>query len=154
MSRAQESAPAGLREPFDASHPPALAIYCSDGRFTNAVESLARASGHPRVDTLTLPGGPALLCLGAANLSEIDTVGRAAQFLIEGHHTRHVLLVAHQGCGYYRRRYPRFSDAKIEEHQREHLALAAKALARQHPDLFIERYYARVAQGMIELQPV
>jgi len=153
MSQPHQKAPAP-GEPFDASHPPVLAIYCSDGRFTNAVEALARASGYPRVDTLTLPGGPALLCLAAANLSEVDTMGRAARFLIEGHQTRHVLLVAHQGCGYYRKRYPRFPDAKIEEHQREHLALASKTLARQFPELFIERYYARVEQGTIELQPV
>ena len=143
-----------LREPFDASHPPALAIYCSDGRFTNAVESLARTSGHERVDTLTLPGGPALLCPAAANLSEVDTVARAAQFLIEGHRTRHVLLVAHQGCGYYRKRYPRLPDDQVERHQLEHLALATKILSRKHPDLYIERYYARVSQGMIELHPI
>jgi hypothetical protein len=143
-----------VREPFDASHPPALAIYCSDGRFTNAVESLARASGHERVDTLTIPGGPALLCPAAANLSEVDTVGRAAQFLIEGDGTRHLILVAHQSCGYYRRRYARLPDAQIEKHQLEHLALASKTLVRRYPELVIERYYARVSQGMIELHPV
>jgi carbonic anhydrase len=154
MSRPRPATAPPLREPFEASHPPALAIYCSDGRFTNAVESLARASGHDRVDTLTLPGGPALLCPAAANLSEVDTVGRAAQFLIDGHKTRHLVLVAHQGCGYYRRRYPRLPEAHIEKHQLDHLALAAKILARKYPELSIERYYARVAQGMIELHPV
>ena len=59
--------------PFDASHPKALAIYCSDGRFTSAVEVLLEAVGHDRLDTMTLPGGPALLCTSAANLSEVDT---------------------------------------------------------------------------------
>lgn len=154
MSRVRHQTSQPLREPFDASHPPALAIYCSDGRFTNAVESLARASGHDRIDTLTLPGGPALLCPAAANLSEVDTVGRAAQFLIEGHKTRHLILVAHQGCGYYRKRYPRLPDAHIEKHQLDHLAVASKALARKYPELQIERYYARVNQAVIELHPV
>ena len=154
MSHVRPETRQPLREPFDASHPPVLAIYCSDGRFTNAVESLARAAGHDRVDTLTLPGGPALLCPAAANLSEVDTVSRAAQFLIEGHKTQHLVLVAHQGCGYYRKRYPRLPDAHIEKHQLDHLAVASKALARKYPELHIERYYARVDQGMIELHPV
>ena len=130
--------------PFDPSHPKALAIYCSDGRFTRAVEALLRVVGHARLDTMTLPGGPALLCTSAANLSEVDTFTRAAHFLIEGHAIGEVVLVAHQGCGYYRTRYSRIAAPQIEKLQLEHLAAASRVLQRRPPALTVRRYYARV----------
>lgn len=134
-----------VSEEFHEGHPNALAIYCSDGRFTRAVEALVSELGHERLDTMTLPGGPALLCTAGANLSEVDTVVRAAHFLIEGHRIVQVVLVAHQGCGYYRNRYPRLAAAQLEEHQREHLAVAARALRRRHPELTVQCYFARVS---------
>jgi len=137
---------------FDQSHPQALALYCSDGRFTRAVESLLRALRHERLDTMTLPGGPALLCTSAANLSEVDTVSRAAHFLIEAHHIAHVALVAHEGCGYYRNRYSRMSPPQIEKLQLEHLGVAAKTIARRHPALTIQCFFARVASGRITFE--
>ena len=45
---------------YDAAYPDALAVYCSDGRFTRAVDELLAKLGHPRLDTLTIPGGPGL----------------------------------------------------------------------------------------------
>jgi hypothetical protein len=69
---------------YDASHPRALAVYCSDGRFTQAIEDLLRHLGHDRLDTLTLPGGPGLLNLWAGSLLEADQMERAARFLIRG----------------------------------------------------------------------
>ena len=117
-----------MSEAFDASHPNALAVYCSDGRFTRAVEALLRKLGHDRLDTMTLPGGPALLSTSGAGLSEVDTFTRAAHFLIEGHHIGHAVLVAHEGCGYYRNRYARMAGPQIERLQREHLGVAARVL--------------------------
>jgi carbonic anhydrase len=134
---------------FEASHPSALALYCSDGRFTRAVEALLRKLGHERIDTMTLPGGPALLCTTGANLLEVDTVSRAAQFLIQAHQIVRVVLIAHEGCGYYRYRYPRAPATQIEKHQHEHLALAAKTLTRRHPQVSVQGYYARVADGRV-----
>jgi carbonic anhydrase len=138
--------------PFDASHPKALAIYCSDGRFTQAVEALLRELGHQRLDTMTLPGGPALLCTSGANLSEVDTVSRAARFLIDGHGISEVVLVSHQGCGYYRRRYSRIPVPEIERLQLEHLAVASKVLQRRHPELAVRRYFARAADGAVSFE--
>jgi len=63
-SAASEDGPDSSRfvasERFRPSHPSALAVYCSDGRFTRAVEQLLESKGCARVDTLTMPGGPAL----------------------------------------------------------------------------------------------
>jgi hypothetical protein len=141
-----------MNEAFDPSHPQALAVYCSDGRFTRWVEALLRQLGHERLDTMTLPGGPALLCTSGANLSEVDTFTRAAHFLIEGHHIGHAVLIAHEGCGYYKSRYGRMAPAQIERLQHEHLGTAAKVLGRRHPGLTVERFYARVSTGRVAFE--
>ena len=94
------------KTPFDAKHPDALAMYCSDGRFTEAIEELLHGLGHARLDTLTVPGGPALLDLTSSNLGAVDVMREAATFLIQGHRIKRVVLLGHEGCGYYKARFP------------------------------------------------
>jgi hypothetical protein len=139
---------------FDPRHPTALALYCSDGRFTHAVEELCRSLGHERFDTVTLPGGPALLTPWPADLSEVFVFSRASHFLIASHHISHVVLLAHENCGFYRSRCPRVGDAEIKQMQLQHLHAASKALTRQHADLETARYYAHVADGRISFAEV
>ena len=117
---------------FDPTHPSTLAIYCSDGRFNHAVEDHCEDLGHERIDTMTLPGGPALLTSWPADLSEVHVFTRAAQFLIEGHGIKHVFLFAHQGCGFYRARCGRLPDEEVRRLQIQHLHAAHVALTRQH----------------------
>jgi hypothetical protein len=138
---------------FDPKHPSALAVYCSDGRFTRAVEALLRSLGQSRLDTLTMPGGPALLALETARPSDRDSVGRAASFLIHGHHIKHVVLIAHEGCGYYRDRYPSRAAEAILALQRADLRGAARALVTAHPRLAIEGYLAQVRDARITFAP-
>src|SRR5580700_8496082 len=94
------------RTRFQAAHPTALAFYCADGRFTEAVEELLRSLGHARLDTLTLPGGPALLNVWSSNMAEHGVASNAADFLVERHGIVQAVLVAHEACGYYRHRFP------------------------------------------------
>src|SRR6185295_11995645 len=105
---------------FDPSHPSTLAIYCSDGRFTHAVEDHCEDLGHERVDTMTLPGGPALLTTGPADLSEV-----------------HVFLFAHAACGFYRARCPRLPDEAIRRLQIDNLHAAYASLRRHFPELAV-----------------
>ena len=139
---------------FDPRHPSALAVYCSDGRFTRAVEALLRKLGHDRLDTMTLPGGPALLNHGPADLSEVFIFSRATRFLIEAHEITHVVLLAHQNCGFYRARFGRLGEDHIRKIQIEHLQAGARALARQHPGLAVACYYARVADDQVAFDDV
>ena len=55
------------RTPYRIEHPNVLAIYCSDGRFTRAVEDLAAALGHE---------GP----LGALSRTHQELFMRASEF--------------------------------------------------------------------------
>ena len=100
---------------FDPRHPSALAVYCSDGRFTRAVEALLRRLGHDRLDTMTLPGGPALLNHGPADLSEVFIFSRATRFLIDAHKIKHAVLLAHQNCGFYQARFGRLNEERIRK---------------------------------------
>jgi hypothetical protein len=138
-----------VAQAFDPHHPSALAVYCSDGRFTDAVEALCRTLGHQRFDTVTLPGGPALLSPWPADLSEVHVFSRATEFLIESHGISYAVLLAHQGCGFYRSRCGRLGEDQIKGMQLEHLRAARKVLRRQHPDLHVACYYAQVVKEKV-----
>jgi hypothetical protein len=140
--------------PFDSSHPSALAIYCSDGRFTEAVEELLRQGAHPRLDTLTLPGGPALFHAWRASFGERDVIVRAAAFLITGHRVREVFLLAHEGCGYYRTNNPGRGPDELYARQIEDLRVASRALRAEHPHVEVRSYYARPGQGRVTFESV
>jgi carbonic anhydrase len=138
---------------YEASHPSALAVYCSDGRFTESVEELFRHLGHSRLDTLTLPGGPGLLDSGTSSLFMSHDIAKSALFLIEGHKLKHVVLIAHEGCGYYRQRY-QYSPGTIRERQLADLRSAAKALRQPYLHLRIDTFYASIAGDRIAFEPV
>lgn len=140
--------------PFAETHPKALAIYCSDGRFTQAVEDLLHHLGHARLDTLTLPGGPGLLNFWAGSLLEADQVERAARFLIRGHSIDHVVLLAHAGCGYYRQRHPGRPADEVKASQLADIRVAARALRGARPGLAVAMYYASPAGDRVRFDLV
>lgn len=115
--------------PYQPNYPTALAIYCSDGRFTEAVEELLHHLGHKRLDTLTLPGGPGLLNPWASSVLESQHVLRSAEMLVQNHGIREIVLLAHAGCGHYRLAFPGLSAAHVKQRQIADLEIAAKALA-------------------------
>jgi hypothetical protein len=149
------AAPFVAAAPFIADHPPALAFYCSDGRFTEPVEELLRHLGHPRLDTLTLPGGGGLLNPTSASYADLDAARRAASFLIEAHAIRDAVLIAHAGCGYYRRRMAAGKTAdQIVAAQRKDLQVAAETLRRAHPMLRTHLFFARVDGTRVAFDPI
>ena len=127
---------------FESSYPTALAVYCSDGRFTNSVDELLAKLGHPRLDTLTIPGGPGLLNHRTSGYGDCDTFSRSAEFLIRAHHIATVVLLAHEKCGFYARQFPDLSPEQIRERQIFDLRLAMRELSETHPRLHVEAYLA------------
>jgi hypothetical protein len=142
------------RIPYEATHPDALAIYCSDGRFTEAVEDLATQLGHHRIDTLTIPGGPGLLNRWVADYLEGDMLQRSADFLIKGHHITEVFLLAHAGCGYYQSRHGAMGPEFIAEQQLKDLRFAAEELAKTHPGIHVRLFFVRPHDARIHFEPV
>jgi len=129
-------------EAFEPAHPKMLALYCSDGRFTNSVEELLHELGHRRVDTVTLPGGPALFNVWLAGFSESDAIQRGTSFLVEGHRIERVALFAHAGCGFYKARMPNQPPERIREQQVTDLRSAGVFLRQRHSSLRVTLYYA------------
>ncbi len=145
------------RVAFEPEHPTALAMYCSDGRFTRAVEELLHALGHDRLDVLTMPGGPALLDLTSARIGASEVVREAASFLIRGHRIERVVLLSHQGCGYYRERFALESEESMRRRQTRDLVNAARWLRLQHAGLAVSLYHAETGQeveGRVRFVPV
>lgn len=128
---------------YRSDHPRALALYCSDGRFTDAVEELLRSLGHDRLDTMTLPGGPGLLNTWSAQVTDLDTVRRGSAFLIEGHGLTDVVLLAHEGCGYYKARFSNRTPDEMRARQLHDLRVAADDLARRARGIIVHGYFAR-----------
>jgi hypothetical protein len=140
--------------PYDAAHPRALAVYCSDGRFTASVEDLLRHLGHDRLDTLTMPGGPGLLNLWAGSLLEADQVERAARFLIRAHSIDHAVLLAHAGCGYYRQRFPGRPAEEVKASQLEDLRVAGRAVRAARSGIQVALYYTTPEGDRVRFDPV
>jgi hypothetical protein len=140
---------AGEGYSFDASHPDALALYCSDGRFTDAVEALLRGLGYPRLDTLTIPGGPALLEMLSTDHSSLTALRKSLSFLVVAHKIKHVVLIAHEGCGYYRSRFSYESKEAIQKRQLSDLRSAEAWIQARHPDAEVATYYARTTRSVL-----
>jgi hypothetical protein len=143
------------RTPFQALHPAVLAIYCSDGRYTRAVEELAEAVGHERIDVLCVPGGPgAMDAWTCGSVILADHLVQQADFLIASHHTAEVLVISHEGCGFYRRQHAVLDDAGRQERQHRDLLAAAALLTRRHPSLRVAAFHARPGGDRIVFQRV
>ncbi len=139
---------------FQATHPNALAIYCSDGRFTAAVEELLQSLGHPRLDTLTMPGGPGLFNVWLAGMTDSTAVAAGAKFLIEGHKIQRVIVIAHEGCGYYRKQLANLPPDEVRRRQEEDLRVAARLLVAARSGLRVDGFYARVSEGRVSFDRV
>jgi len=140
--------------PYDPTHPTALAVYCSDGRFTRAVEELLQGLGYGRLDTLTIPGGPAHLSPQTATYAEGQLIGEAASFLISSHHVSHVVLLAHDGCGHYKQRLFGMDEAYVHEQQLADLHEARHLLIRAHAGLDVRAFYATVENDAVRFDEV
>ncbi len=141
--------------PFNAQHPNALAIYCSDGRFTRAVEMLAEeALEHTRLDTLTIPGGPGTLSLQSGGYQECEHMRRAASFLITGHHIETVILVAHEGCGWYREKMGFYPPDTVRERQVADLRDTAQWVQQKHPNTELHLFYAHSEEDTLHFERI
>jgi hypothetical protein len=138
--------------PFDSNHPDALAMYCSDGRFTRSIEALLVSLGYQRLDTLTIPGGAALLDYTSSSLGGIETARTAMSFLITGHDIKHVVLIAHESCGYYSARYPYDSAESLHRRQLSDLDAAARWLRGEYGGVDVSKFFAWRSPQAVEFE--
>ena len=140
--------------PYEQSRIHAAAIYCSDGRVGEQIdEFLHNALGLPRYDRVAVPGGPACLAGSLATFQEARGVEDALRFLIRVHDLHQIVLIAHEGCAYYRDRLG-VPDASLLTEQRQDLEKAIRAVRRFQDGLKVEAFLARTASGRIRFQPL
>jgi hypothetical protein len=139
---------------FEGAVSDALAVHCSDGRFTaHFNEFLATQLGLPRCHRLAVPGGPILLAGRLASYWEGAGVENQARFLIDANGLKRVILIAHEGCLYYSRKLG-LTDADVLRTQRDDLVKAAQTLQRLGESLDVKTFVARIAENRILFEPV
>lgn len=143
-----------VRTRFDASYPDALAMYCSDGRFTDAIEELLHSQGFPRLDTMTMPGGPALVELTSSSMAANEVARSSLTFLVTAHHIKHVVLVAHAGCGYYKHKYAWESPEAMLRRQMADLRGAERWVRGNHKNVDVSAFYAWTKDGTVSFERI
>ena len=127
--------------------PRVAAVYCSDGRFGEAIDDfLTNGLGLPNYDRLALPGGPARLARGGGAVDDL-------RFLVEAHALRRVVLIQHAGCGYYAERLKILSTDE-EAAQRADLARAARVVRESTAVLAVSAHLARPTPTGIAFDPI
>ncbi|GBC93950.1 hypothetical protein HRbin15_02452 [bacterium HR15] len=133
---------------FEASYPPVLAIYCSDGRYAEACDwFIEHQLGEPRFDQFAVPGGAAWLCLDYDRVWEYELARRYLQFLIRAHRIQRVILIAHENCGFYRERG--VPPDKMHDQQVADLHTARRVLTDWFPHLRVESFFAQPIEGRV-----
>src|SRR2546428_8829531 len=140
--------------PYEQARIHAAAIYCSDGRVGEQIdEFLHHELGLPRYDRVAVPGGPACLAGSLVTFQEARGVEDAMRFLIRVHDLRQVVLIAHEGCAYYRERLG-VPDASLMTEQRQDLEKAARTVRKFHDALEVQTFLARTSGARIRFEPL
>ncbi len=84
-----------------------------------------------RPDIYAVPGGPVVADAFSSSLGEARTFQDAMQVLAKYHDLSSIWLIAHEGCAYYRGRYPTLDRDAVRGRQMEDLRRAKPALAVQ-----------------------
>jgi hypothetical protein len=134
---------------FDTSRIGAAALYCSDGRYGNQMdEYLHEGCGWPRYDRLAIPGGPATLSGDLGVLWEESSLRKYLEFLVRGHNLKHLALIAHENCSFYRD-WLHVPLDKIGQRQLQDLHQARQRLHIFLPHLQVYTLIARKQEGKV-----
>jgi hypothetical protein len=132
----------------------AVAIYCSDGRYNEQFDEFLHVHRKlPRYDRLVIPGGPAALAGHFSAYRDEEQLSEQLKFLIDAHELDTVVLIAHQGCGYYRKRLM-VSDARLHAQQLEDLPKAAARIHSISRKVEVSAYIASLAEGRVAIEPI
>ena len=149
--------PATTRTVFESSHPfeteriAAAAVYCSDGRFGEQMDEFLHAGlGLPRYDRLAIPGGAACLAGHVKGFHEKTSLERQLAFLIREHGLKKIVLIAHDGCAYYKDVWTGMQS--IIEQQAEDLKRAAEHIRLWNTGVEISAYFARKSDARISFE--
>jgi hypothetical protein len=143
--------------PFVHERIGAAAVYCSDGRYGEAMdEFLHDCLGLPHYDRVAIPGGAACLAGHLLAMRERGALVRQLKFLVESHALNRVVLIAHQDCGFYKHNvHPsKLRQTPLEDLQFADLKTVAGFLRDIHRELVVDAYFARRIDECVRFDPV
>ncbi len=128
----------------------AAAIYCSDGRYGDQFdEFLHECLGLPCYDRVALPGGAGAIAGHIESMRSEDALISEMEFLIRSHDLERIVLIAHEGCGYYQKRLL-LPPRAVPQAQERDMCRAAAVLGKIKPSLEISAHLATVSDGIVE----
>jgi hypothetical protein len=130
------------------------AIFCSDGRFADQVDDfLHNGLGLPGYDRLAVAGGPA--CFAGHFLAYREEEGAVShlKFLSRLHGLTRLILISHEGCGFYRD-FLRVREFDLIQKQCEDLVRAARRVREAAVRLEIEAHFARIVDGTVQFERI
>jgi hypothetical protein len=138
--------------PFEADRIAAAAVYCSDGRFGEQMDEFLHAALHlPRYDRMAIPGGAACLAGHVKGFHEKNSLERQLSFLIREHGLKKIVLIAHEGCAYYKDVWTGMQS--VIEQQSEDLRRAAEQIRLWSTGVVeISCYFARKIDGKVTFE--
>ena len=139
------------KTPFDEHRVGAAAVYCSDGRFGDQMdEFLHHALELPRYDRVAVPGGAACLADHSLMFHEQSALQRQIEFLIAEHGLRRVVLIAHDGCAFYKTLWT--GSRTVEQQQFEDIRRASDRIRLWNSAVDVETYFARKVGGRVTFE--
>ena len=137
--------------PFEGKRVGAAAVYCSDGRFGEAMdEFLHEGLALPHYDRVAIPGGAACLAGHTCAYHQKNALERQLEFLIKSHGLRRVVLIAHDGCAFYKDLY--LGPRTPEQQQAADFSKAAMLIRTFAPSVDIDAYFARKVDGRVAFE--
>jgi hypothetical protein len=138
--------------PYEAIRIHAAAVYCSDGRIGEQMDDfIQQGLGLPRYDRVAVAGGPVCLAGHLLAFWEARGVEEQLRFLIGVHGLERVVLIAHEGCAYYRERLRLAPDDALPQ-QRRDLHKAAEVVRRMGPEA--SAWIATISGTRVTFKPV
>lgn len=129
-------------------------MYCSDGRYGEQFDDFLHNSLKlPRYDRVAIPGGAAALAGHFESYRDEEALIPQLDYLINTHKLEHLVLIAHENCGFYLHRL-RCMPSKVAAAQLVDLQKAAERLWSIRPGLVVSAYVAQVEGKRVRFEAV
>jgi hypothetical protein len=136
---------------FEARRIAAAAVYCSDGRFGEQMDEFLHVSLElPRYDRVAIPGGAACLAGHVKGFHDRNSLEPQLKFLIREHGLKKVVLIAHDGCAFYKDMWTGIHSTV--EQQADDLKRAADVIRQWNTGVEISAYFARKVDGRVAFE--
>jgi hypothetical protein len=121
-----------------------LAVFCSDERFVDASLSfLKNTLNLKKFDLIVTAGGPAFIN------ADVPALMGNLSLLKEEHKLSAVVLISHEDCKYYVKKYASADSGEIIKCQQKDLQDAKQKVLKLYPGLKVEIYFARITGSKI-----